>query len=228
MYPKVGNYSGVTIDKKTGIWELENGQTIELCDLPGIYSLFAKSPDERVVLDTLLDLNSPDRPDLIVLVLDASNLSRSLLLLDQISGTQGLVTDSTYSFVIVPADPTEYLFSATNANGCRVDSIVMIDVEKPRRANAPTAFTPNGDGVNDYFFIQGGDKVEKVTVLRVYDRWGELVFDGIDMAINVSINGWDGNYRGQQSSSGAYVWYAEVLFKDGESIVIKGDVLLIR
>jgi len=81
---KVGNYSGVTIDKNIGTWKLQNGQKIELCDLPGIYSLFAKSPDERVVLNALLDKNSPDRPDLLILVLDASNLNRSLLLLDQI------------------------------------------------------------------------------------------------------------------------------------------------
>ncbi|BDS13371.1 ferrous iron transport protein B [Aureispira anguillae] len=81
---KVGNYSGVTIDKNTGTWKWKNGKDIELFDLPGIYSLFAKSPDERVVLDPLLNLNSKDRPDLILVVLDASNLSRSLLLLDQI------------------------------------------------------------------------------------------------------------------------------------------------
>ena len=81
---KVGNYSGVTIDKNTGTWTLSDGQAVELIDLPGIYSLFAKSPDERVVLDPLFNLENKDRPDLILLVLDASNLTRSLLLLDQI------------------------------------------------------------------------------------------------------------------------------------------------
>lgn len=81
---KVGNYSGVTIDKNTGTWTWKNGNKIELFDLPGVYSLFAKSPDERVVLDPILNPNSPDKPDLILAVLDASNLTRSLLLLDQI------------------------------------------------------------------------------------------------------------------------------------------------
>lgn len=81
---KVGNYSGVTIDKSTGIWKLSNGQSVELCDLPGIYSLFAKSPDEGVVLDALFNDYHPEHPDLLVVVLDASNLQRSLLLLDQI------------------------------------------------------------------------------------------------------------------------------------------------
>ncbi|MBL4651184.1 MAG: ferrous iron transport protein B [Aureispira sp.] len=81
---KIGNYSGVTIDKNTGTWKLSDGKAVDLIDLPGIYSLFAKSPDERVVLDPLFNLESKDRPDLILLVLDASNLTRSLLLLDQI------------------------------------------------------------------------------------------------------------------------------------------------
>jgi len=121
-----------------------------------------------------------------------------------------------------------YQFTAIDSNGCRVDSIVIIDVTKPRRANAPNAFTPNGDGVNDYFFIQGGTKVEKVTLFRIYDRWGELVFEGSDLEINIPEQGWNGIFRGMPSSSGAYAWYADVLFKDGETIQIKGDVILLR
>ena len=96
------------------------------------------------------------------------------------------------------------------------------------RANAAAAFTPNGDGANDYFFVQGGTKVEKVSTLRVYDRWGELVFDGLDMEVNVEEQGWDGNFRFKPASSGAYIWYAEVLFKDGHTEVLKGDVILLR
>lgn len=81
---KIGNYSGVTIDKNIGTWKFSDGKAVNLIDLPGIYSLFAKSPDERVVLDPLFNLEHKERPDLILLVLDASNLTRSLLLLDQI------------------------------------------------------------------------------------------------------------------------------------------------
>jgi ferrous iron transport protein B len=81
---KVGNYSGVTIDKNMGTWLFHTGETIELIDLPGIYSLFAKAPDERVVLPPLLDPNNEDKPDVLIVVLDASQLTRSLLLLDQL------------------------------------------------------------------------------------------------------------------------------------------------
>lgn len=81
---KVGNYSGVTIDKNIGTWFFNTGESVELLDLPGIYSLFAKAPDERVVLAPLLDPQNEDYPDVLIVVLDASQLTRSLLLLDQI------------------------------------------------------------------------------------------------------------------------------------------------
>ena len=105
---------------------------------------------------------------------------------------------------------------------------MIIDVNMIRRANAPSAFTPNDDGVNDFFFIQGGEKVEEVTIFWIYDRWGNLLFEGNNLDINVDIQGWDGKFRGKKMNSGAFTWYAEVLFKDGHTEVIKGDVLLLR
>lgn len=146
----------------------------------------------------------------------------------QLTSMLGLVTDSSLSFIITPIEAATYQFSAVNANGCRVDSIMMIDVIKPRRANAPTAFTPNSDGINDYFFIQGGSKVQEVLLFRVYDRWGELIFESTNTQINVPEQGWDGNYRGQPCSSGVYTWYADVLFGDGKEIQLKGDITLLR
>ena len=121
-----------------------------------------------------------------------------------------------------------YEFVATNTNGCKVDSIVIIDVTKPRRANAPSAFTPNGDGVNDYFFIQGGAKVQEVTIFRIYDRWGALLYEGQNLEVNVPEQGWDGNYKGKLCNSGSYIWYADVTFKDGLTEQLKGDVLLLK
>lgn len=80
---KVGNFAGVTVDKKIGTSRLSKDEKVEIVDLPGIYSLFAKSPDERVVLDVLLDENSELKPDLLLLILDAVNIERSLVLLTQ-------------------------------------------------------------------------------------------------------------------------------------------------
>jgi gliding motility-associated-like protein len=142
--------------------------------------------------------------------------------------TLGLITDSSYQFEINPIEKVSYLFSATNSRGCRVDSIVIIEVRKPRRASAPTGFTPNGDGVNDYFFVQGGEKIAEVALFRVYDRWGSLVFEGQSLEVNIAEQGWNGSFRGQECSSGAYIWYADIRFKDGEITQLKGEVVLLR
>ncbi|MCH2023322.1 MAG: gliding motility-associated C-terminal domain-containing protein [Saprospiraceae bacterium] len=147
----------------------------------------------------------------------------------QLEGTTpGLITDSSYNFIITPIEKVTYQFTAINPNGCELDSIVIIDVNMIRRANAPSAFTPNDDGVNDFFFIQGGEKVEEVTIFRIYDRWGNLLFEGNNLDINVDIQGWNGKFRGKKMNTGSFTWYAEVLFKDGHTEVIKGDVLLLR
>ena len=145
-----------------------------------------------------------------------------------LSGGVTLLTDSSYRYMIAPSEATRYEFIAMNQYGCEVSQLVVVDVTKPRRANAATGFTPNGDGVNDNFYIQGGDKVEHVTMFRVYDRWGELVFEGTNMEVNNAQQGWDGTYRNKPCTSGTYLWYAEVLFKDGETKVLRGDVILLR
>lgn len=84
LQQKVGNFPGVTVDKKTGRCRLSAHQKPEIIDFPGVYSLFAKSPDERVVLEYLLNKNHPERPDLILVLLDAVNLERSLMLYTQV------------------------------------------------------------------------------------------------------------------------------------------------
>jgi ferrous iron transport protein B len=83
---RVGNYPGVTVARKSGTCELADGQKVELVDLPGLYSLAAVSPDERVVVDALLGRVKNERaPDVVVVVCDATNLLRNLFLAAQIA-----------------------------------------------------------------------------------------------------------------------------------------------
>ena len=82
---KVGNYPGVTVEKKQGRMVLGGEQTVNVLDLPGTYSLAVRSPDEQVARDVLLgNIPGTPRPDLIVCVVDASNLERNLYLVSQI------------------------------------------------------------------------------------------------------------------------------------------------
>ncbi|GHA67243.1 ferrous iron transport protein B [Pontibacter akesuensis] len=85
---KVGNFPGVTVDKKTGISQLTSQLKAEIIDLPGTYSLYPKSLDERVITDLLYDPASRHFPDLIIVTADASNLKRNLLLFTQLADLQ--------------------------------------------------------------------------------------------------------------------------------------------
>ena len=82
---KIGNYPGVTVDKKLAKIKLPSGEPAEIIDLPGTYSIFPKSEDEQVVWDVLTDSSNAAHPDLVVVVADVTNLKRNLLLFTQIN-----------------------------------------------------------------------------------------------------------------------------------------------
>ncbi|MGI4749186.1 MAG: ferrous iron transport protein B [Janthinobacterium lividum] len=82
---KVGNFPGVTVDKKTGFCTLPDGRRAEIIDLPGTYSLYPKSKDESIVFSVLADRANAHNPNLVIIILDASNLKRNLLLYTQVA-----------------------------------------------------------------------------------------------------------------------------------------------
>ncbi|RYF21816.1 MAG: ferrous iron transport protein B [Flavobacteriales bacterium] len=82
---KIGNFPGITVDKKTGFCTLPNNRVAEIVDLPGTYSLYPKSKDESIVFQVLADKKNSSHPDLIVVVADATNLRRNLLLFSQVA-----------------------------------------------------------------------------------------------------------------------------------------------
>lgn len=85
---KVGNYPGITVEKKEGICKLPRGVKAHIIDLPGTYSLNASSLDENVVIELLLNKNDKDFPDVAVVVCDVENIKRNLLLFTQIKDLQ--------------------------------------------------------------------------------------------------------------------------------------------
>ena len=82
---KIGNFPGITVDKKTGYMKLADGKAVEIIDLPGTYSLYPKSADESIVFQVLADKSNKSFPDVVVLIADASNLKRNLLLYSQVA-----------------------------------------------------------------------------------------------------------------------------------------------
>src|SRR5690349_18732127 len=82
---KIGNFPGVTVEKRSGVCSLSTGKQAEIIDLPGIYSIYPRSLDEQIVAEVLLNHHSTEStPDKVVVVIDVTNLKRGLLLLTQI------------------------------------------------------------------------------------------------------------------------------------------------
>ncbi len=82
---KIGNFPGVTVDKRVGYCPLPDGRSAEIIDLPGTYSLYPKSQDESIVFSVLADKANPHCPDLVIVIIDATNLKRNMLLYTQVA-----------------------------------------------------------------------------------------------------------------------------------------------
>jgi gliding motility-associated-like protein len=122
-----------------------------------------------------------------------------------------------------------YRLTATDANGCTGTDFIKIKVEKPRGIFVPSGFSPNGDGQNDLLVVHGeGRQVREIIRFRVYDRWGELVWEDKNFQVNDLTRGWDGTLRGGACDPGLFIWVLEALYLDGYRAEHQGEVLLIR
>jgi gliding motility-associated-like protein len=120
-----------------------------------------------------------------------------------------------------------YRVTATNICGSNAKDI-EVTFEDCERVYIPTIFSPNGDRVNDYFFIQDGKNIDTIKSFKIFDRWGGMVFQAANILPNDELLGWDGRLNQQPLPPDVYVYVAEILFKNGETVVRKGDVTLIR
>jgi gliding motility-associated-like protein len=127
-----------------------------------------------------------------------------------------------------PRNTTQYKVLVTDALGCTAKEKVKVTVLKDRHVYVPTCFTPNGDGTNDYFSVFGGVDVERIKAFKVFDRWGEQMYEGKDFAPNDARFSWDGRLNGSLLNPGVFVYYIQIEFKDGEVEEFKGDVTLMK
>ena len=120
-----------------------------------------------------------------------------------------------------------YSVYAIDENGCEAEDDVRLSITKDRPVFVPTAFTPNGDLTNDLLLVHGKEG-SQVLLFRIFDRWGELLYEAGGYPVNESNIGWNGNFRGKKMGSGVYVWYAEIEFIDGQRQSYKGNTTLLR
>lgn len=127
-----------------------------------------------------------------------------------------------------PTKTTKYAVHVTSEYGCESgDDVTVFVTCDQKQLWLPNTFTPNGDGQNDRFYPHGKG-ITSVTRFRVYDRWGEVIYDVSNMPTDDPNYGWDGTYKNQQLKPDVYVYYINAKCSTGEALEIKGDITLVR
>ena len=122
-----------------------------------------------------------------------------------------------------PTETTTYVVTGMNIYGCSDTAHVTITVTYTDTVLIPTAFTPNGDGHNDIFRIRN-IKDSKLVSFDIFNRWGQVVFSN-SWDVN---KGWDGTYNGQPADMGVYYYLVIIARPNGDNVIYKGEVTLIR
>lgn len=123
-------------------------------------------------------------------------------------------------------DSTLVWVQVRDTQGCEAYDSLWIFVFRDFKVYVPNVFSPNGDQINDHFFIFGDDAIE-LKELKIYDRWGELIFKVKDGKLNRPDYGWDGRFQGNQLNPGVYIYMATIAL-GGLEEVLYGEFTLLR
>ncbi len=126
-----------------------------------------------------------------------------------------------------PVSTTTYRVTYTDSNGCANRSeIEVVVVCKNSNLFIPNTFSPNGDGNNDVFYPRGVG-LGRVKFLRVFNRWGEVVFERLNFQVNDAASGWNGTFKGRKPQPDVYIFQTEIFCGNGEVITLNGNISLI-
>ena len=128
---------------------------------------------------------------------------------------------------ILPSTGQTYSLTVIDEEGCLAETSYQVLVRQNRAVFVPTGFSPNGDGNNDLLTVHGQEG-STVLSFKIFDRWGELVFERYNFDVNNLEAGWDGFYRGQAMNAAVFTWIAEVAYPDGVQELAKGHTTLIK
>lgn len=206
---------------------------------PGSYDIVVRDYKGCETIDTVV-LIEPDP-------ISASNFTDTtmffgdtLILTPNITGNQGdyqiiwpddsvrmdyeVVDDSTAIFY--PINNGTYSYTVEDENGCTTEFFFLIRVDKRPRIFVPTAFTPDLS-TNNLLGILGDEGVF-IEEFRIFDRWGEIVYENTEFFIDNSPQGWNGQLNDTKCQPGIYTWYAIFIYTDGLEYKTSGHTMLFR
>lgn len=142
--------------------------------------------------------------------------------------SESLSCDDCFAPVATMTMNTTYHANVTSEHGCKAsDSVTILIYCDNSQVFVPNSFTPNGDGQNDVFYPRGIG-IKAVKTFRIYNRWGEMLFERENILLNDAVNAWDGSYKGGAPKPDVYVYIIEAICYTGDDVFIKGDVTIIR
>ena len=142
--------------------------------------------------------------------------------------TQNLDCTNCPAPVANPQFTTNYAVQVQDRFGCKNTGYITVQVAcNGQNFFIPNTFSPNGDGSNDIFYLRGTG-LFRVKAFRVFNRWGELVFEKREVPVNNSAYGWDGTYKGKKGQADVYIYQVEILCSNGELIKYAGNIALLQ
>jgi gliding motility-associated-like protein len=162
-------------------------------------------------------------------------------------GLTGSINESGLTFEWTPSQflscngcPTTWAFPdsstllsvvITSADSCTYELetyiTVLFDSSSFDQIYIPNVFSPNGDGINDYWRIYSRLDNTFVNSITLFDRWGEFIFHKEKYVVN-SFDGWDGTFRNKMMQPGVFAYVGEITLGDGTRQKVKGNVTLIK
>ena len=204
---------------------------------PGNYG-YSLLDENGCFVDTIGNLYAPDIPILYmqdnleidlgcdVLISAATNNT----ILTDISWTNldnSLECDTCLETIANSVNDTEYVLTVTSVDDCSTSDSIMVKVNKIRDVYIPNVFSPNGDGYNDRFFLNANKSVSIIKDLKIFDRWGSLIYERKDIPANDPQSGWDGSFKGELVNIGVYAWVATIEYLDGKELLMSGDITVV-
>ena len=204
----------------------------------GDYTLLVTDPigcatEQTITITETVEMQAEIITDTIIALGEEATLSLNVFANSPITiawkDSTTLSCNDCFETAALPTESTIFTAVLTSQEGCQIEVSQMVKVEKTKNIHIPNAFSPNGDGVNDFFTVFGGQSyVNTVKSLKVFNRWGATVFSKTNMDINDEAQGWNGKIGAADSDMGVYIYVAEIEFIDGETTMMTGDVSLVK
>ncbi|MBV6473527.1 MAG: hypothetical protein JPMHGGIA_01811 [Saprospiraceae bacterium] len=203
---------------------------------PGSYTLYVR--DRRGCTSTAYSFSLDDPAPLVTELDDLPEQQAGAQVLLQLQSNRPLVqvfwqpphpsgcTHCSDFPTVATADQWFYTL-ATDDRGCSHSDSLFLRVLRNYGIYAPNVFSPNGDNINDFFYLRGDDGVI-IESLEIFDRWGERLFYTQSIPVNLPSAGWDGSSKGQKLNPAVFVFSATALLPSGQRVPLSGDFSLVR